>query len=399
MDVLLVGRNPDKLRAVAELIRKESAGRRRVMTVVADFAEDPVARNGTVVDAGEPEDSGYGDRPEQRYGDQDDDVDDRCFCDIKGQQPVRRHCPLWYQRLRTVVEGRLQADGGVGVLVNCAGACYPYPEFFASMTADGNAGAGDGDGPVQFITDYCNNADVAVRCNVAGAVHTCRLVLPGMLARGRGLVINVGSASASMPPAVPLMALYAATKKFLEKLSSDLDAECVYLTRKRENGNDGHGVRIQCARPAYVATAMLRSANPDVRVVPGSEDEEDDDDDNYGDGCWWASRRKRMEDRVQRWLVPSARRWVRSALRQGGQLYIRGLDSEPANYTGYWPHTLMVWCARLASVVTPRRWFVDRVLIPGMLVYRAKGRAAIAAEERSTSSAAGGCDEEIARQN
>lgn len=395
MDVLLVGRNKDKLRAVAGLIRKESAGRRRVMTVVADFSEDPVARYGTVVDLGEPEDGDGGDRPEQREGDQDDDVGDRCFCDRDGQRPARRQCPLWYRRLRAMVEGRLQADGGVGVLVNCAGACYPHPEFFAGMTADGNPGAGDGDGPVQFTADYCSNADVAVRCNVAGAVHACRLVLPGMLARGRGLVINVGSASASMPPAMPLMALYAATKKFLEKLSSDLDAECAYLTRGREDGNDGHGVRVQCARPAYVATAMLRSANPDVRVVPGSgseDEEEDDDDDNYGDGCWWASRRKQVEDRVQRWLVPSARRWVRSALRQGGRLYARGPNSGPANYTGYWPHTLMVWCARLASAVTSRRWFVDQVLIPGMLVYRAKGRAAIAAEKRRKSSAVGGRD-------
>lgn len=116
------------------------------------------------------------------------------------------------------------------------------------------------------------------------------------------------------------------------------------MSRGREDGNDGHGVRVQCVRPAYVATAMLRSANPDVRVVPGSEDEdeEEDDDDNYGDGCWWASRRKRVKDRIQRWLVPSARRWVRSALHQGGRLYARGPGSGPANYTGYWPHTLMV---------------------------------------------------------
>lgn len=122
------------------------------------------------------------------------------------------------------------------------------------------------------------------------------------------------------------------------------------MTRGRDDGNDGHGVRVQCVRPAYVATAMLRSANPDVRVVPADCDndqdedneEEFDDDENYGDGCWWTSRRKRLEARVQRWLVPSARRWVRSALRQGGRLYARGPNSGPANFTGYWPHTLLV---------------------------------------------------------
>ncbi|XP_060844323.1 uncharacterized protein LOC132924189 [Rhopalosiphum padi] len=394
MDVLLVGRNPDKLRAVARLIRKESAGRRRVITVVADFTEDPVARNETDDDAGQRYGSGGSILPElQQDGGQDDDVCDRCFCKSDGQRPARLRCPLWYRRLRAVVEGRLQPAGGVGVLVNCAGACYPHPEFFAGMTADDAVAFEDDDGPVlQFTADYCGNADAAVRCNVAGAVHVSRIVLPGMLARGRGLVINVGSASASVPPAAPLMTLYAATKKFLEKLSSDLDAECAYLTRGRDDGNDGHGVRVQCVRPAYVATAMLRSANPDVRVVSGCDDghgdededneEKYDEDDNYGDGCWWTSRRKRLEARFQRWLVPSARRWVRSALRRGGRLYARGPDSGPANYTGYWPHTLLVWCAGLASAVTPRRWFVDRVLIPGMLVYRAKGRAAIAAEER-----------------
>ncbi|XP_025196806.1 uncharacterized protein LOC112595722 [Melanaphis sacchari] len=406
MDVLLVGRNPDKLRAVARLIRKESAGRRRVMTVVADFAEDPVARNETDDDAGQRGDNSTILPELQPDGGQDDDVGDRCFCKSDGQRPARLQCPLWYRRLRAVVEGRLQPTGGVGVLVNCAGACYPHPEFFAGMTADNDVASGNGDGPVQFTADYCGNADVAVRCNVAGAVHTCRLVLPGMLARGRGLVINVGSASASIPPATPLMALYAATKKFLEKLSSDLDDECAYLTKGRDGGNDGYGVRVQCVRPAYVATAMLRSANPDVRVVSGCDDghgdedddeEEYDDDDNYGDGCWWTSRRKRLEARVQRWLVPSARRWVRSALRQGGRLYARGPDSGPANYTGYWPHTLLVWCAGLASAVTPRRWFVDRVLIAGMLVYRIKGRAAIAAEDKRKRTTAAGVRQDNAR--
>lgn len=99
-------------------------------------------------------------------------------------------------------------------------------------------------------------------------------------------------------------------------------------------------------RPAYVVTAMLRSANPDVRAVPGdgSDADESDNDDSVDDGDrgWWAARKKRVEDGVQRWMVPSARRWVRSALRQGGRLYARGDASGPANFTGYWPHTLLV---------------------------------------------------------
>lgn len=105
--------------------------------------------------------------------------------------------------------------GGVGVLINCAGVSYPHPEYFAGMLGDGDwdaAGHGDDDRGPAFSAAFCDNADAAVRCNVAAAVHACRLVLPGMLARGRGLVVNVGSASASVSPGAPLMTLYAATK-------------------------------------------------------------------------------------------------------------------------------------------------------------------------------------------
>lgn len=45
-------------------------------------------------------------------------------------------------------------------------------------------------------------------------------------------------------------------------------------------------------------------------------------------------------------------------------------------------YVLQVWCATVANAVTPRRWFVDRVLMKGMLAYRAKGRAAAATAEK-----------------
>lgn len=184
------------------------------MTVVADFGEDPVARGGQRCAA-----AGTEDRPNG-----DDDVGDKCFCTVgtPSSSPVRGRCTRWYPRLRALIEGPLQTGsggkgGGVGVLINCAGVCYPHPEYFAGMAGDGRDGGEGGHDdqmppPVTFTADYCDNAETAVKCNVAAAMHACRLVLPGMLARGRGLIVNVGSASASMPPATPLMALYAATK-------------------------------------------------------------------------------------------------------------------------------------------------------------------------------------------
>lgn len=178
------------------------------MTVVADFGEDPVARGGQRCGAATVTAE---DRPNG-----DDDVSDRCFCSdgTPSSSPIRGRCTRWYPRLRAIIEGPLRT-GGVGVLINCAGVCYPHPEYFAGMAGDGRNGRDDGGKspcPVTFTTEFCDNADTAVKCNVAAAVHACRLVLPGMLARGRGLVINVGSASASMSPGTPMMALYAATK-------------------------------------------------------------------------------------------------------------------------------------------------------------------------------------------
>lgn len=204
------------------------------MTVVADFVEDPVVRHGEcccrAADAEQQEHDGWEQCEKEQQEDDgrgrdypghlQDDVGDRCFCDDRDGRPwsaVGGGCGHWYPRLRAVIEGRLQKTGGVGVLINCAGVCYPYPEYFAGMRGNRNGGVGDGAYAADFTADFCDNADAAVRCNVAAAVHACRLVLPGMLARGRGLVVNVGSASASVPPAAPLMALYAATKVCIQR--------------------------------------------------------------------------------------------------------------------------------------------------------------------------------------
>ena len=66
--------------------------------------------------------------------------------------------------------------------------------------------------------------------NLVGALLVARAALPGMLAAGRGAVINVGSASAA---GWPYLALYAASKAALHAASVALDREYV-----------GRGVRV-----------------------------------------------------------------------------------------------------------------------------------------------------------
>ena len=47
-----------------------------------------------------------------------------------------------------------------------------------------------------------------------------RTVLPGMLARKRGAIINIGSAAATVLPSEPLYAVYAATKAYVDQVGT-----------------------------------------------------------------------------------------------------------------------------------------------------------------------------------
>ena len=49
------------------------------------------------------------------------------------------------------------------------------------------------------------------------------LILPQMLSRHRGIILNIGSISGAF--STPLATLYAATKAFVDKFSNDLSAE------------------------------------------------------------------------------------------------------------------------------------------------------------------------------
>jgi 3-hydroxy acid dehydrogenase/malonic semialdehyde reductase len=65
--------------------------------------------------------------------------------------------------------------------------------------------------------------DVVVDTNVKGVLHCTRAVLPGMIARDRGHVINLGSVAGSYP--YPGGNVYGATKAFVESFSLNLRAD------------------------------------------------------------------------------------------------------------------------------------------------------------------------------
>ncbi|KAG8543017.1 hypothetical protein GDO81_025588 [Engystomops pustulosus] len=90
-----------------------------------------------------------------------------------------------YPTIKEVVD-----DLDIGILVNNAGLFYEFPERFAKV-------------PEDKVWEIIN-------VNIAAAVMMAHIVLPGMVERKRGAIVNVTSATCCQP--VPMMTLYAATK-------------------------------------------------------------------------------------------------------------------------------------------------------------------------------------------
>jgi NAD(P)-dependent dehydrogenase (short-subunit alcohol dehydrogenase family) len=93
----------------------------------------------------------------------------------------------------------------------------------------------------------------AFEVNVRGPFLCARAVLPGMLARGRGRIVNVSSGAAF--GRTPQMAVYGATKAALTQWTKSLAREV-----------EGQGVVVLAFSPGFVRTPMTEHllASPDV---------------------------------------------------------------------------------------------------------------------------------------
>lgn len=84
-----------------------------------------------------------------------------------------------------------------------------------------------------------------VQCNIMSVPMMCSVILPQMVERKKGLIINVSSLSALIP--TPLMAVYAGSKAFVHKFSEDLSMEY-----------ERQGIVVQSVLPGPVATNMTK---------------------------------------------------------------------------------------------------------------------------------------------
>lgn len=119
---------------------------------------------------------------------------------------------------------KARADGGgrVNVLINNAGV-MPV-------------------GPFLDLTESAIRS--AIEVNLYGVVNGCRLVLPEMVKRRRGHIINIASLAGML--AVPGQALYAGTKFAVVGLSTALSDEFA-----------PQGVEVSCVMPTFTNTELI----------------------------------------------------------------------------------------------------------------------------------------------
>ncbi len=113
-----------------------------------------------------------------------------------------------------------------------------------------NAAGGFAGGPPLHETEL-TVWDQMFRINVITAVSMCAAVLPGMLQRRGGVIINVASRAAADAPAG--LAAYSAAK-----------AAVAVLTRSLQNEVVDEGIRVNAIVPTTIDTPANREAMPDA---------------------------------------------------------------------------------------------------------------------------------------
>ena len=145
---------------------------------------------------------------------------------------------------------RLASETGCEVHAVDVGDSAAVHDAFGGLPVDiliNNAGVGPG-----FDRGYNalpENIDAILKTNVLGSIQVIGAVAPGMVARGRGHIVNIGSVSSLHPMK---SSVYGASKAALHMMSQNLRIEL-----------QGTGIRVSEVCPGQVATAFFDNAFED----------------------------------------------------------------------------------------------------------------------------------------
>ena len=126
-----------------------------------------------------------------------------------------------------------------------------------------------------------------INLNITSATIMIKIVLPILLAKKKGAIINLSSVTSLMP--FPLLSTFSASKAYLD-----------FLSRILQNEYSSQGIAIQTLYPAGTYTGMLSNTFKDVK--PGI-------------------------------FIPQTDQYVANAIKTLGF---------SSSTTGYWPHSLQV---------------------------------------------------------
>ena len=171
-----------------------------------------------------------------------------------------------YSRLQSLI-----TDLDIAILVNNVGKSHDIPVPFAQ-------------------TSPSEMKDI-ITVNCTGTLRVTALVLPGMIARKRGLVLTMGSFGGTVP--TPLLATYSGSKAFLQQWSSALGAELA-----------PHNVTVELVQSYLVTSAMSKIRRASV-------------------------------------MVPTPRVFVKAVLGKVGRS--GGAQGWAYSSTPYWAHAVMEW--------------------------------------------------------
>ncbi len=168
--------------------------------------------------------------------------------DDEGEKIAEVHPPDALELDGEVVARTAQADvhvarateilGGVDILVNNAGAARAWPKGTLTIEDEG------------WVDALSANYLLAVRLSAA--------LLPGMIARNSGVIVNISTVAALIP--VPTLAHYGAAKAALNAYSKSLAAEVA-----------PHGVRVNLVVPGNVTTPGADKIRGDFATAFGVE--------------------------------------------------------------------------------------------------------------------------------